>query len=347
MLLLLIEVILKIKVVKFMIKTDEIIQKIFDLKNLPFKKDTWIWWFWLFFFENPSNPEKPRQVAILWSTKNDASITCNDKDTSITKLIKEDGSVFSVVAAWYFDGEKMHENFLLDKVSLTEKGLEMTTSSPDTSFEFKKGVFKIVMSENMKFEAKMEDKGFNAPHFTSISKFGKGFEIIGINKLDLKAEVNGEKLKGTAYFQKITLNIPAPSWYWGAFHFKNNEFLSYFNPYVFGKSVRKSVSFYDGETMHRFDNLKIKKEGDELPVFHVRAKDKDKKIEFLVEAYSQAFWHFKKKKLKVVPINFIYNEYPSRITSFRFTDLKNNKVISEKDIGIGIGNSEHSTGILF
>jgi hypothetical protein len=53
-----------------------------------------------------------------------------------------------------------------------------------------------------------------------------------------------------------------------------------------------------------------------------------------------------KKKFGFIPIKFNYRQYPAKITSFKFKHLHNKLVISEKDIGVGIGNAEHSTGIL-
>ncbi len=329
-------------------KSNEVIQKIFDLNSITPNENMWVWWFWLFTFENPFNSEKPRQLAIMWSLKKDDNLSCNSLDVSMKRLIKKDGSIEAVVAAWYFDGEKMHENFLLNRTELNQTSYGIKTPNPNTTFEFEDDTFRVVIDSNMEFEAKLE-KGnkFTEPWFKSIKKFGRQVDMVGINKLDLKAKVNGKNLNGTAYFSKVSLkNVPAPSWYWGLFHFKNNRFLSYFNPYILKKSVIEGVTYYDGEMEHRFNNIKIKKEEGELPIFHITASDKDKKIEFSVETYSKAVWKFRKKKFKIIPINYNYNEYPSKVTNFKFTDLKNNRTITGKDIGIGIGNVEQTTGIL-
>ena len=74
--------------------------------------------------------------------------------------------------------------------------------------------------------------------------------------------------------------------------------------------------------------------------------NKEKIIEFLVETYSRTTWKFRKKKFGFIPVKFDYKQYPAKITSFKFKDSQNNLTFSEKDLGIGIGNAEHSTGIL-
>ena len=45
------------------------------IKNL-----SWWWWWWIFFIKNPKNPARPRQLMILWSTKNCERIIVNDYD---------------------------------------------------------------------------------------------------------------------------------------------------------------------------------------------------------------------------------------------------------------------------
>ena len=328
------------------INDEKIIQKIFDLKNLSFGKNDWIWWFWLFFFENPTNPEKPRQVAILWSARNDI-VKCNGMRMETKKILREDGSLDGGVAAWYFDGSKMHDNLLLSRVKINRDKSGIITSSPNTSFQFNEGVFHITVEDKMKFEATLlnDANRFISPWEKEHKYFGLGYDMIGINKLNLKASINGEISEGSAYFQKVFLKGPAVPWYWGIFHFKDRACLSYFNPHLLGKSIKKDVSFYDGKTLHRFNNITVKKIVKPLPTFHIMARNEEKTIEFLVETYSKTTWEFRKKKLGLIPLNFNYRQYPARITRFKFNSPKTNLTLS--DLGDGIGNAEHSTGILW
>jgi len=324
------------------------IRKIFDLKNLSLGRNAWIWWFWLFFFKNPSNSQKPRQVAILWSARNDANIKCNGIELGTKNPLKEDGSLHGGIAAWYFDGKKMHDNFLLSRVKINQIPLGLYTPYPDTKFQFKEDFFKITIKDKMEFKATLiKDKNkFITPWVKEHKYFGLGYDMTGIDKLNLKATINGKKSNGTAYFQKVLLNAPAVPWYWGIFHFKHGAFLSYFNPHFLGKSLKKDVSFYDGKILHKFDNIKVKGTGNSLPTFHIKACNNEKTIDFLVKSYSKTTWNFRKKKFGFIPTTFDYRQYPAKITNFKFNNMKNDSTISEKDIGIGIGNAEHSTGIL-
>ncbi len=328
------------------IENNEIIQKIFDLKSHSFGRFGWVWWFWLFFFENPLNPEKPRQATIIWSAKNDV-LNCNEIELGKRNPLKDDGSLQGAVTAWYFDGQKMHENILLNNVEINQTPMNLFTSFPNTSFCFKNGLFEVTLNNAMKFEALLEDgKEFTVPSIKKTKHLGLGYEMIEMKNLKLKAMVDGKVSEGTAMFQKVFLNAPPIPWYWGVFHFENGAFLSYFNPYILVNSVKKNVSFYDGKKLHEFNDVSVKKINGSLPKFYVKAKDNEKTIEFMVETYSKTVWKFRKKKFGLIPLKFDYRQYPAILSSFKFKDLKSSLTFSEKDLGKGIGNAEHSTGIL-
>ncbi len=328
------------------LSTNEFNEKIFDLKKEKLGELGWLWWFWLFFLENPSNPEKPKQVAIIWSIKNDNNIKCNGKQMGVNKIFDSEYLLNGGVTAWYFDGSKMHKNFLLDKVKIKKDFNGIYTFQPKTRFFLNDETFNINIKNKMRFKSEfLEDKHtLISPWSKKHKYFGVGYELLEVNKLNTKAVINNKSLRGTAFFQKVLLNAPAPSWYWGIFHFNSNAYLSYFRPYLSKKSLKKNISFYDGKTMHKFNNIEVTRKGKSLPSFHIKAKDKKKSIDFLVETYSKASWNFNKKKLGFTPINFKYREYPAKITQLEFKD--GNKIISEDDIGLGVGNSEHSTGVL-
>jgi hypothetical protein len=322
----------------------EYIARIFNLT----KRNGWLWWFWLFFFENPVDSSKPRQAAILWSTKNDGNLKCNDVLMGSKSPFKEDGSIEGGVAAWYFDGSLMQDQILLDKVTINLDESGITTTSPETAFQLSNGGFHIVMSDRMEFQATLLDSvnEFISPWEKEHKYLGYGYEMTGINRLKLTALVDGDASEGSCYFQKVFLGTPAVPWYWGIFHFENDACLSYFNPRLLGKSLKKDVSFYDGQTLHRFKGISIRKSGGQLPVFHVSSEDSEAVIEFSVEPYAGTVWRFRKKKLGFVPVRFDYWQYPARITKFRFVDKRSNSELSEDDTGIGIGNAEDSRGVL-
>ncbi|UCD92371.1 MAG: hypothetical protein JSV43_00090, partial [Methanobacteriota archaeon] len=58
------------------------------------KNRTWWWWWWLLFFKNPENPQRTKQMVILWGTRNCREVLVNDhlwRRKSITE--RRDGKV--------------------------------------------------------------------------------------------------------------------------------------------------------------------------------------------------------------------------------------------------------------
>ncbi|MFH1722489.1 MAG: hypothetical protein ABH950_07805 [Candidatus Altiarchaeota archaeon] len=323
-------------------------KKLFDIKDDPMPKGAWWWWFWLFFFDNPKDPEKPRQLMILWSTKNVKTIDCNDLLIKLHHPLNR-SNLDGAVAAWYFDGEKMRHDYVLEQcyMSITETGLESESNTP-TSFKIEGTRNIIRIGDNMEFEA--ESKGtheFTQPIY-GFDKypFGKGYSILRLNHLKLKGKVDGKKITGSAYFQRVFVNAPVPQWYWGIMHFQKGAVLTYFNPSLYGKSLNKDISFFDGKKMHSFDEIKVKREGGEIPSFYVKSENEKERIEFTVKAYSHSSWTFRKKMFGLIPNKLVYNEYPSTITKFRLKNKRNGGTIILDDLGSSVGNVEHTTGLL-
>ena len=98
--------------------------KVFDIEDEPMPHGAWWWWWWLFMFDNPENPKKPRQLMILWSTMNVKEIYCNDLLIRLN-LTSDRSNIDGAVCAWYFDGEKMHHNFLREQcfLKVTDKSI--------------------------------------------------------------------------------------------------------------------------------------------------------------------------------------------------------------------------------
>lgn len=323
-------------------------KKVFDIKDEPMPKGAWWWWFWLFFFNNPKNPEKPRQLMILWSTKNEKEIDCNNLKIKLNHPIdrsKLDGAV----AAWYFDGEKMHHNFLLEQcnIRISPKGLS-TSSTVPTSFSLNKTKNIIKIGKGIEFIAQTSNKhDFIKPTFNFNTFVGnKGYSTLRLNHLVLKGKVRGRPVKGSAYFQRIFVNAPLPSWYWGIFHFENGEVLTYFNPHLLRRSVKKDIKFFDGKRVHAFKDIFIKKSAEKMPNFRVFGENNKEKIEFNVKTYSHSSWTFNKKFFGLLPTKLVYNEYPAFISEFKLLNKKSGEIIDIEKLGKSIGNAEHTTGFL-
>ncbi|MDY6965739.1 MAG: hypothetical protein SVM80_07200 [Halobacteriota archaeon] len=322
--------------------------KAFDIKDEPMPRGAWWWWWWLFMFDNPDDPDRPRQLMILWSTKNVKKIDCNDL------LIKLDDSqdrskLDGVVAAWYFDGEEMHHNFLLEQCYLKVSDTELLSDSKiPTSFSVDGAVNSVKIGDDFNFISEVEDiNEFTIPVNNSHAYIGSlGYSILRLNRLGLKGEVNGEQIQGSSYFQRVFVTAPAVPWYWGIFHFENGAILSYFNPNVFGITIAKDISFFDGKRMHEIKEVKVVRSGGDIPTFTVLGENEDEKMSFTVSSYSHSSWTFKKRTLGIIPNKLVYNEYPAVISDLRFTNKKTGEEITLEDLGRSVGNAEHTTGLL-
>jgi hypothetical protein len=323
-------------------------EKVFDIKDEPMPDGAWWWWFWLFFFDNPKNPQKPRQLMILWSAKNTPEIDCNGLLIKPRLPLKKE-SLDGAVAAWYYDGEKMNHNFLLERCNIeVSKNMLYAGSTTPSSFAIFEDVNEIKIGERFKFMAKAGGKDeFVAPsyHANNFLK-DKGYAITKINRLDLTGLVDGFPIRGTAYFQRVLVNGPAIPWYWGAYHFENGAVLTYTNQFILGKAVKKNISFYDGKVLHIFKNIKVRRTKGELPEFKISGKNAKEKIDFTVSSYAHSFWEFTKNASKRAPNHLVYNEYPSVLSAFEHTDKKTKKKLTLKDLGSAVGNAEHAVGYL-
>ena len=326
----------------------ELERKVFEIQNEPMPRGAWWWWFWLFFFNNPQNPERPRQLMILWSTKNEREISCNDITFRLAPP-RDRSALDGIVAAWYFDGEEMHHNFLLEQCNLriSDKELSSDSATP-TSFSIDKAKNTVKIGNDFEFIADAGDKhGFVMPTYKSnIYLMNKGYSLLRLNHLDLTGRVNNEEIHGSAYFQRVFVNAPMPPWYWGIFHFEGGGVLSYYRPHLLGKALKKDISFFDGEKMHKFDNMSITSSGGDRPVFTISGETEDEKIDFSVASYSHSSWTFRKRVLGIIPNRLVYNEYPAVISSLRLTNKKTGDEITLKNLGRAVGNAEHTTGLL-
>jgi len=324
-------------------------REVFSIKDEPMPRRAWWWWFWLFFFNNPRNPAKPRQLMILWSTKNEKEIDCNN--LKIKSGDSNDmGKLHGAVASWYFDGKKMHHNFLLGRcvINVTDKELSADSAIP-TSFTVSKNKNIIRIGNDFEFIAEAGNKHkFVMPNYHSNTYFGnKGYSIIRLNHLNLTGKIKNRQIHGSAYFQRVFVNAPSPNWYWGIFHFEKGGILTYFNPHLLGKSIKKDVSFFDGRRIHKFTNINVKKGGEDLPTFTVSSENDDEKMKFTVNPYSHSSWTFRKRALGFIPNKLVYNEYPAVISDFGLENKKTGGKIILENLGKSVGNAEHTTGFLF
>ncbi|MFP4116085.1 MAG: hypothetical protein ACLFTQ_02670 [Candidatus Aenigmatarchaeota archaeon] len=323
-------------------------KEVFKDPGKGFDNDGWLWWFWLFFIDDPSEAEKPRQMAVLWSRKDENSITCNGRKFGFGGNKNEEG----IVASWYFDGEEMHHNYLLEKseMEIDSRSLKMGGETP-TVFRVDGETCEVTVGDSFHFTARpREDYDFaNSSKSSGEYPLGLSQSVLRCTRLGLESEVGREVAKGSAYFQRVNINAPTPSWYWGIFHFENDAFLDYHKSWLFGKTLKEELAFYDGDEAYTFDKFSVEmNEESDLPSFHISAEAENgrKELNFTVKPYSKASWKFRKKVAKVISNKLTYREYPAKISQLEFVDRKKEKKRTLEDLGSSVGNTEYTTGFL-
>src|SRR3990167_1064125 len=148
----------------------ELIRKIWSPPESWNVLGAWFWWFWLFFIHDKDTEKtgRCRQLMILWSIKKDPRIRCNSLDIEIPVQFEKKGDKFQLngaAAAWYFDGKKMHHDFVLEKTAMMLDPGKMRLSAPGkTPSEFYKDgqefITKIA-AQGKKFEFRTRKKDRN------------------------------------------------------------------------------------------------------------------------------------------------------------------------------------------
>lgn len=314
-------------------RSKEVQARIFNVKDEEFREGAWWWWFWLFFWDNPENPERPRQLMVLWSTKRDKSTWCNGRKFMLDHSVADKSrrkELDGTVASWYYDGREMHHDFLLEQCRLK---LDGRVSAPAASFTGGPDKYEVKIRDDMMFRPVLRDKNeFTMPDYHTNEYQGGRFnyKLLRMNRLELDGGVDGEEIKGSAYFQRVFVNAPAVPWYWGGFHFKGGGVLTYYLPHFLGKALKKDIAFWDGKELHKFKDIAVKRK--DGPVFLVSGESEKGKISFEVHSYAHSAWRFRKGITRLT-----YNEYPA---------VLKNLVLDDKEYGEGIGNAEDTRGLL-
>ncbi len=329
------------------------------------RRKTWWWWFWLFFIENPKNPREPRQLMILWSRKREKHILCNDVKLNMENEVAraDDGVKFGgATACWYFDGVRMHEDFLVKPSNITlyndgRRGLLEESSS----FMQQGGKFRVKIRGK---QAEVDFKAEMLPGFPPIEKehslIALHYNIVKINRLKLEGNIRQrgkiEKIRGSAYFQKVYVSGPVVPWQWSLVHFRDGSYFSSnigrLGHSLFGEhhapldlKIKGKMEFYEAKSKktYRFSDLRVWRSPGKLPVFTLHAKSSDGEITAELVSYSRALWRLQKSRLHKLNTLY-YHEFCVRVKHFRLNTGR--KVITGEELGGGLGNFEDSKGMM-
>jgi hypothetical protein len=349
-------------------------------KNM-LKNRTWHWWWWIHFFENPDNLEFPRQLMILWGTRNCRKFRVNDFYWEPKTPIEIDGnrSTFeSMVASWYYDGNKMHDPFILDhgktetewddrsgRIKMESDGGVYSYGGSPANFWLdanneKVGIqlsmqrWKDVMAELVPTGRNfIGDMGYSMLKYRALSSSGK-----------IRVDATETPVEGRSYFQKVRISSMTPCWYWGTVQWDNGAYLQYFLPHVgmsmlrrstshessldWGeKMVSKTLSFYDAEEGREYlmEDVRItKRYENDQPVFGVDAFSDEGELSIEMTTYARCCWNISQHLIGPMWHGIFYNEYPARVTNFEFK--RGTRKITNDDLGRSYCNCEHTWGTI-
>ena len=344
---------------------------------------TWFWWFWLFFIHDRHTLKtgKCRQIMILWSIKKDDEIKCNSLDIRIPlqiEKLKNGWKLNGAAAAWYFDGQEMHEDIVLEKSGMHldfEKSKLIAPGKTPSEFYLDGDEFVTrIKTDEISFElrARKTDPHPDVGPNYGRSRYPMGMEIeatrIEVLKLtgtETVSDGTRQPITGTAYFQKVLVAAPPPQWYWGVYHFADGSYFSYMLPY-FGKAmladnlwkgaglsmpmlpINPDIMLYHAPSGRFFlgHEMSVKPtriSGTDLWKHSIRGGSGEFQVETEAEAYAHGCWKFV-KNIGMLPVKstFKYNEYPATVKKLVLTLKSGEKITLEN----GWGNMENSWGFI-
>jgi hypothetical protein len=361
---------------------------LWKLQNLePIHHLTWDWWWWLVMLDGDENQPAGRQLMVLWSTKDNPLVEVNGHPWAPQGRpgFDNDGGIAmeGMVAAWWFDGEKMIEPLILEETriivlpethpdwpaksggmvaSTTEREYSMGLAPDNSHFWLR------LETEHADFDLKMKPwnramstiKEANAEYAG-----GMGYDITRLHGALASGTIDGEPTTGTAYFQKVCVQAPSVPWFWGMLHLDDGSYIDWFVPHVSPTMTARDARpwkkrdfthlplsqggiFHDasrGRT-EKFERVRVERKLGENghPIFYVHMWNGLTEIRIEATAVSRAHWTFDQPTWGGLTSHLTYNEYPIETTKLWIDDEIGCRTRS--DWGTIHGNAEHSWGLL-
>lgn len=344
------------------------------------KNRTWWWWWHIFFLKNQENPERTKQLMILWGTRNTDFVEVNDIPWRRRHDIQRKENrleFYGLCASWFYDGSVMREPLFVDQGEAVsswegEDGEVFLEGEGKHSYR-KDGDRYLVRISRSDVEIDLTMSSWS-PFMSRIQPTGKqylanlGYRMYKIRGCHASGRIrvgNSEsEEEGSSYFQKVRISSPTSPWYWGVFHTDTGCYVDYFMPHIGPPVLRRSLhhqssldwgehplskgwQFYDAEDdeLHRIKSVWVSKSYEnDLPTFVLRGEERDCSIEMVMKSYSRAYWKVRQPFLKFFCSYLYYNEYPVNVMKFDFKSRK--KRITLSDLGRIVGNCEHSWGMI-
>ena len=225
------------------------------------------WWYWvLILVPDPEKPSRSRQLMTLWSTKETKAVRVSGHWWEPgTRMHKDENGGFVIpgmVCAWWYDGEKMHEPYLMREariaaldgqhpdwpgsgefsgsgavVPVTDSDLSMGMADDGSHFwlRCKGDDAAIAGGAPESFDLKITPwtkAASSAAYSNNVFGNDMGYDIIRLHACRCQGEIDGRQVQGSAYFQKVTVQAPSIPWFWGFLHFSDGTYLDWFIPHI-------------------------------------------------------------------------------------------------------------------
>ncbi len=304
----------------------------FCFEDLPFFGKEY--WFMKF---TPTAPKDNRQILAMFGRATE-NMEINRKKV-ISKKSSRGQSGF--MSCWYFDQKKREVADDKCEIKINAGSIESNSGNAEIIMKGKFPKYKIIIKkggeEVSDFEITKAARDESSYEFESFFKAFAGFALINLN-FNFKGKLNGKKILGKCYIQKVIVVGPLVPWYWGRVTFENGSVLKYYLPRIellgVDYNLLSQFVFYDSKTGKKqsFNGLNVKKLDGELPRFMV--SDSDGNISIIIDTYSSHNFIFKKIG------TFNYSEFLGRV---KYMYINGRKIDISK-LGNGIGLVEEASG---
>ena len=364
------------------------ISSLWELQKLdPIHHLTWDWWWWLVMLDDENGNPAGKQLMVLWSTKDNPLVEVNGVtwEPAGRPGFDDEGAIAmdGMVAAWYYDGSKLIEPLVLEKsriIVLAENHSKwpfdkggIVASNTDREYSMglndKENQFWVKLdTEHGDFDLKMKPWN-NAMSSLKVAQseygLGMGYGISRLHGALCDGNISGEKVSGTAYFQKVCVQAPSPPWFWGMLHFDDGSYIDWFVPHISPTLTSKDSEpwkqrdfthlplsmggiFHDvsRQRSEKFSQITVERtcNPDNMPSFHVHMWNGVTEIRINAKAVTRAHWTFDQPTRGGMKSHLTYNEYPLVVEKIEIDDEQG---IRQRDNWKTIrGNAEHSWGLL-
>ena len=361
----------------------------------PLHHLTWDWWWWLVMLDDEESPEPGKQLMVLWSTKDNEMVKINDVTWNPKGRpgFDEEGAIRldGMVCAWWFDGSVMHDELIsqvCDMIVLPANhpswpssksnlggGAVVPLLDSDCSMGMVEDRSKFWLNLNLSDTSPIQSVQLDLTPWNPAMSTARqanatyaanmGYDILRLHGTKVSGVIDGESVRGTAYFQKVCVQAPSVPWYWGMLHFSDGSYLDWFLPHasltMLSRDTRawkrrdiSHISLSQGGLFHdaknkrseRFEIVSVQKgkQKNNFPQFDVRLKNGRTSIHISAQAVERAHWDFHQPTRGGIWSHLTYNEYPLVVKELTIEDEFG--VRHKSDYEWLRGNAEHSWGFL-